>query len=254
VSPERLRAAWAMLALSALAAGLASPAVARTLLGGGREAFPVERLLSLAWSHLAITVLALVPSGLAGVALGILITRPYGRALRPLADALAAAFQAVPPVVVVALAFPILGFGAAPTVLALAVYCIMPVLRGTAAALDGASGDAGEAARAMGLTPGQILRQVELPLAFPVLAEALRVALILAVSTAAVGALAGAATLGTPIIIGLQNQNEVYILQGAAATGALAFLADGCFLALVAGLQRRPAPLPPLAEEPLRPE
>ena len=83
----------------------------------------------------------------------------------------------------------------------------------------------------MGLTPGQILREVEIPLALPVVAEALRIALVLGVATAAVGALAGAATLGTPIIIGLQNQNEAYILQGAAATAALAFLADGLLAA-----------------------
>ena len=94
-------------------------------------------------------------------------------------------------------------------------------------------GDAAEAARAMGLDAFQILREVELPLALPVIAEALRVALVLAVATAAVGALAGASTLGTPIIIGLQNQNEAYILQGAAATAALAFLADGLLLLLL---------------------
>ena len=74
--------------------------------------------------------------------------------------------------------------------------------------------------------------------ALPVIVEALRVALILGIATAAVGALAGASTLGTPIIIGLQNQNEVYLLQGAAATAALAFLADALVL-LGLGLLRR---------------
>ena len=78
------------------------------------------------------------------------------------------------------------------------IYCLMPILRGTAAALDAARGDVAEAARAMGLTPVPDPAQVEIPLALPVIAEALRVALILAVATAAVGALAGASTLGTP--------------------------------------------------------
>ena len=203
----------------ALAAGLlASPAVASWLLSAlgleVREAFPAARLLELARTHSFIALLAAIPASCIGMALGILITRPAGSSLRPLTDTLVAGSQAVPPVVVVALAFPFLGFGTAPTVLALVIYCIMPVLRGTAAALEAARGDATEAARAMGFTPGQRLWHVELPLAVPVIAESLRVALILAVATAAVGALAGAATLGTPIIIGLQNQNEVYILQG----------------------------------------
>ena len=81
------------------------------------------------------------------------------------------------------------------------------------------------------------------------------VVLILAIPPVVVVALAGAATLGTPIIIGLQNQNQAYILQGAAATGALAFLADGLLiLALVAGGGPRAAAAAPLAEVAVAPE
>jgi osmoprotectant transport system permease protein len=167
-----------------------------------------------------------------GVAFGIAVTRPAGRPLQLVADLFAAASQAVPPVVVVALAFPSLGFGAAPTALALVLYCVMPVLRGTVGGLQAVSTDAKEVARAMGMTPSQILWQVELPIATPAIVAATRVALVLAVATAAVGALAGAATLGTPIVLGLQNQNELYILQGAAATAALAFLLEGLFILL----------------------
>jgi osmoprotectant transport system permease protein len=155
--------------------------------------------------------------------------------------------------VVVALAFPVLGFGAAPTVLALVIYCVMPILRGTAGALQTTAPDVVEAARAMGLTTLQVFLQVELPLALPVIAESLRIAFVLAVATAAVGALAGASTLGTPIVIGLQNQNEVYIFQGAAATGALAFLADGLLLLALSGLRAGRSPRP-LAQEAVAPE
>lgn len=239
----------AMLGIALAAALLALPQVAGAFLsatGLGREVFAADRLLTLARDHALITLAAMVPATLVGVGLGILVTRPSGRPVRPLVDALAAASQAVPPVVVVALTFPALGFGAGPTVLALIVYCVMPILRGTIAALDAATGDVAEAARAMGLTPFQVLRQVELPLALPVVASAVRVSLILAVATTAVGALAGASTLGTPIIIGLQNQNEAYILQGAAATGALAFLADGFTLLAIGALgKRRASPILP---------
>ena len=120
----------------------------------------------------------------------------------------------------------------------------MPVLRGTAAALEAAGTDVAEAARAMGMTPAQILREVEIPLAWPVVTQALRVALVLAIATAAVGALAGARTLGT-IIIGLQNQNEIAIFQGASATAALAFLADALLIATTR--HRRPAQAGPRA-------
>jgi osmoprotectant transport system permease protein len=79
---------------------------------------------------------------------------------------------------------------------------------------------------------------VEAPLAAPLILDALRVALVLCVATAAVGALAGAATLGTPVIVGLQNGNELAILQGSAATAALAFAADGTALVGIAGAER----------------
>jgi osmoprotectant transport system permease protein len=206
---------------------------------GGRplEAFSAERLLILATSHAELAVLAIVPAAITGVGLGVLVTRPFGAALRPLTDTLVAGSQAVPPVVVVALAFPSLGFGAAPTVLALILYGIMPILRSTVAALESTPTHVMAAAQAMGLTPGQVFREVEWPLAFPVVLQGVRVALVLAVATAAVGALAGATTLGTPIVIGLQNQNELYVLQGAAATAALAFMAEG-LLASVAGRSR----------------
>jgi osmoprotectant transport system permease protein len=257
VRGERTGSGWSMLGLAAVAGGLAMPGVALSLLSFMgvhlKEAFPVRRLLDLAWSHAIVAASALVPATVLGVLLGILITRPAGRSLKPFADALVAGSQAIPPVVVVALAFPVLGFGAAPTVLALVIYCVMPILRGTAGALQTTADDVVEAARAMGLTPFQVFVQVELPLALPVIAESLRTAFVLAVATAAVGALAGASTLGTPIVIGLQNQNEVYILQGAAATGALAFLADGLLLLTLSGLRAGRSPRP-LAQRHVAPE
>lgn len=216
----------------------------------GRSAgdpFPSDRLLGLAASHAGLALLGAALGGLVGVALGLAVTRPGGKALRPAADALVAGAQAVPPVVVVALAFPALGFGMAPTALALLLYCVMPVLRGTVAALEAVPADARAAAEAMGLTAWQTLKEVELPLAWPLILPALRVALVLATGTAAVGALAGAATLGTPIVLGLQNQNELLLFQGAAATAALAFMADGALLLLSGASPRRDgrAPAPP---------
>jgi len=225
--PAGLGCACALLALAPVAASWHAR-------GWTDEAFPLDRLLDLAWSHAQLALLGAMPAALLGIGLGVAVTRPTGRELRPLADALAAAAQAVPPVVVVALAFPTLGFGVAPTALALLLYGVMPVLRGTIAAIEAVPPEASSAAVAIGLTPWQTLCQVELPLAFPVILASLRVALVLAIATAAVGALAGAATLGTPIVLGLQNLNRIHVLQGAAATASLAFLADAALLALAA--------------------
>lgn len=215
------------------------PEAARLILGGSdRRALGVARLAELAWHHLLLAGTGLALIGVLGVGLGILATRRFAAGIRGSIDTLAAVAQGLPPVVVVALALPVVGFGGPPTLLALVAYGIMPTLRATVGAIEAVSPEAKEAAAAIGLTPGQVLAQVELPLAGTGILDALRVALVLAVATAAVGALAGAATLGTPIVGGLQNQNVVAMLQGASATAALAFLSDAAMLAL-AGLIRR---------------
>jgi osmoprotectant transport system permease protein len=213
--------------LALLASGAGAGLLARSL---GLEGPPFDdgRLLGLAGQHLLLILGGAGPAVLAGIALGLWVTRPdgAGRALRPVADAAAAAAQAIPPVVVVALAFPTLGFGAAPTLLALSLYAFMPVLRATIAAVEAQPPGVVLAARAMGMTEAQALRQVVVPLAWPEMLPGVRTAVLLAAATAAVGSLAGAATLGTPIILGLQTMNEVLILQGAAATASLAFLCE----------------------------
>ncbi|KQT11691.1 ABC transporter permease [Methylobacterium sp. Leaf399] len=226
----------------AVLAAASLPGVAGSLVAAfGQPALrPVslDRLVDLATGHVSIAAGGLAVMAILGVGLGVLATRAGALAWRGEIDRVAAFAQAVPPVVVVALALPVLGFGGPPTLLALVAYGIMPVLRGTIGAIEGVPTDAREAGRAIGLSDLQVLRQVELPLAAPGILDALRTGLVLAVATAAVGALAGAATLGTPIVAGLQNQNLVPLLQGACATAALAFLCDAAMLA-VAGLLRR---------------
>lgn len=228
-------AGLASLATGMALAALAQPSVAAALwsgLGGGLKlVVDGRRLMELAASHLALSALSLAVGAALGIGLGIGITRPAtDPGLRGGVDAVATASQAVPPVVVVALSLPTFGFGAGPTVLALVLYALLPVLRGTVAAIQSVPAEVREAARALGHAPAQILWRVELPMAAPLMVESVRIALVLVVATASVGAFGGAATLGTPIVAGLQNQNDLEVLQGAAATAALAFLAEGALL------------------------
>lgn len=202
--------------------------------GLAQTAWTREPLARLAAEHLLLVLAALVPAAALGVGLGIAATRPGGAELRVLADAMGALAQAVPPIAVIALALPALGFGAAPTVLALVAYVTLPVLRQTVAALDSLPARVVDAARGCGMTPRQILFSVELPLARGPIAAAIRVAGTLAVATAAVGAIAGASCLGTPIIAGLVNGNPSWVLQGALLTGALAIAVDRVLALLVA--------------------
>ncbi|GJE54107.1 MULTISPECIES: ABC transporter permease [Methylobacterium] len=239
---HRLRpAVWPLvvgLALVVLSHPVSAETIAGLLGGSARRPLSSARLIELGSHHLALAGTGLALVGSLGVGLGILATRRSASGLRSGIDTTAAIMQAVPPVVVVALALPVLGFGAPPTLLALVAYGIMPTLRGTVGAIEAVSSEAQEAGIAIGLTPRQILTKIELPLAGAGILDALRVALVLSIATAAVGALAGASTLGTPIVAGLQNQNLVPMLQGAGATAALAFVGDALMLA-IAGLLRR---------------
>ncbi|MFE1602909.1 ABC transporter permease [Methylobacterium sp. ID0610] len=225
-----------------LLAGAAHPIVAGRIAGwvglSAGAPVPVDRLLWLAEHHLLLALAGFALAGGLGLGLGVLAARAGGGRLRGPIDALAAAAQAAPPVAVIGLALPVLGFGAPPTLLALAAYGLMPVLRATSDALETVPEEVRAAATAMGLTPAQVFWRVDLPLAAGPILAALRVVMVLAVATAAVGALAGAPTLGTPIVVGLQNQNGLPLLQGGAAAAALAFLSDAVVLALMAALRR----------------
>ncbi|MEH3117335.1 MAG: ABC transporter permease subunit [Methylorubrum populi] len=230
---RRLVPALSPLLLGLGLAAASHPAVAVLILGGGAyRPLGVDRLTELTLNHLALAGGGLCIVAVLGIGLGLIATRRRFAASRGGIDTLAAFAQAVPPVVVVALALPVLGFGGPPTLLALAAYGIMPTLRGTVGAFESVPAEVRDAAQAIGLTPGQILARVELPLAAGGLIEALRTALVLSVAVTAVGALAGASTLGTPIVAGLQNQNFAAMLQGALATAALAFLGDAGLLAM----------------------
>ncbi|MCR4400530.1 MAG: ABC transporter permease, partial [Syntrophomonadaceae bacterium] len=106
-------------------------------------------------------------------------------------DDLAAVGQTLPPVAVLALAVPVLGFGARPAVLALFLYSVLPILRNTVAGLEAVAPDLVETASALGMTPWQTLRQVELPLALPLIASGLRTSVVINIGTATVGAAIG---------------------------------------------------------------
>jgi osmoprotectant transport system permease protein len=185
-----------------------------------------EGFATLALLHAGLVVGSLLPAAAIGIGLGIAATRPGAREVRVLADALAGFAQAVPPVAVIAIAVPAVGFGAAPALIALVCYATLPVLRATMGALATVPPEAIDAARGIGLTPRQVLLRVELPLAAGPILDGLRVAAVLAVATAAVGAVAGASCLGTPIIAGLVNGNPAWVVQGAVLTGLMAFAVD----------------------------
>jgi osmoprotectant transport system permease protein len=175
-----------------------------------------------AWLVLASSSLALA----IGCGLGILVTRRRGREFLPVVDGLAAIGQTVPPVAVLALAVPLAGFGTRPTLAALVLYGVLPVVRATVSGIESVPRAVREAAVGMGMTDFQTLLGVELRLAWPVILAGVRTSVVINVGTATIGATVGAGGLGAPIIAGITAGNPAWVLEGAALAGLLAVLAD----------------------------
>jgi len=176
--------------------------------------------------HAALVVISSGSATLFGVTCGIAVTRRAGRDFLPVVNGLASLGQTFPPVAVLALAVPVVGFGTKPTLIALFLYGILPIIRNTITGLENISPSVVEAARGMGMTRWQILWRLELPLASKIIIAGIRTSTIINIGTATLGATIGAGGLGAPIIAGLIIDNQSYILQGTVLVGLFAILTD----------------------------
>jgi osmoprotectant transport system permease protein len=188
--------------------------------------YPGTSLLQLVKEHVFLVLASSLLSITLGVGLGIYVTRPSGREYLQAANDITAMGQTFPPVAVIALAVPLIGFGYRPTILALFLYGILPVIKSTIAGVESVSADFIEAAAGLGMSRWQILSRVELPLALKVIMGGIRTSVIINIGTATIGAAFGAGGLGAPIIAGLVRENPALILQGAIPAALLAIIAD----------------------------
>lgn len=215
-------AALAELGLSRAIAAPEAPARRRSLLPylWAERAQLARRLLE----HLGLAALAL--------ALGVLVAVPAGLALerrRRLAEPiirLLGTSQTIPSIALLAFMIPLLGIGMLPAIVALWIYSLYPILRNTFSGVRDADAEAVAAAGALGMTEGQILRSIRLPLAAPTIMSGVRTAGILTVGTATLAAFIGAGGLGEPIVTGLQLADTTLILSGALPAALLAVLVD----------------------------
>jgi osmoprotectant transport system permease protein len=148
--------------------------------------------------------------------------------------------QTIPSIALLAFMIPLLGIGVLPALVALFLYSLFPILRNTYTGVRDADPDAVDAARALGMTPGQVLRSVRLPLSIPIIMAGIRTAAVIDVGTATLAALIGAGGLGDPIVAGLALSDTQMILSGAIPAALLALAVD----ALLGVAERAVTPLP----------
>jgi len=202
---------------------------------GAPPIYDQGNLLTLALAHVGTVCAAAAASTLVAVGLGILVTRPSGAQFLPLSRTLVNIGQTFPPVAVLAIAVPLVGFGEKPTLIALFAYGLLPIFENTIVGLKTLPPAVLEAASGMGMNAPQRLLSVELPLALPLILEGIRLSLVINVGTATIGSTVAARGLGEVIIAGLLSNNTAFILQGGLVTALMAVLLYDA----LAGLERR---------------
>ena len=134
--------------------------------------------------------------------------------------------QTVPTLAVIALVFPLLGLGLLPSLVALSVYAFLPVLTNTVAGLESVGEGTVDAARGMGMTDWEILRNIRLPLALPVIFAGIRTSVVLNVGTAYLAFFIGGGGLGVWVIGGIKLFSTAQLLAGAIPGALLAITLD----------------------------
>jgi osmoprotectant transport system permease protein len=194
-----------------------------------RPVFLRASFLELTLAHAQLVIISAGAAAAFAIVIAVFVTRPAGREFLPIVGALAAVGQTFPPAAVLALAVPALGYGEAPTLLALFLYSILPILEGTIAGLNAVPADVREAAEGLGFSAAAKLLRVELPLAAPYIVAGARTSVIIAIGTATIGSTIGALSLGSPIVEGLAAENTAYVIQGAIVVALFAILVDRAF-------------------------
>ncbi len=195
-------------------------------------------LMSAVVRHLLLVAVALLAGILVAIPLGLWLDYA-GRAAEPVIRAIGL-LQTIPSIALLAFMVPLIGIGVWPALVALWLYSLYPIVRSTYSGVRDADPNAVHAARALGMTPGQILRQVRLPLAAPTLLSGIRTAAVIAVGTATLAAFIGAGGLGEPIATGLALADTRLIMSGALPAAALALAVDG----LLGMVERATTPAP----------
>ncbi len=189
------------------------------------ERFP--EVVTLTGEHFILTGLSTMIATLVAIPLGIVAYRTQW--LRHLVVAMVNLFQTIPSLAMLAILLVLLGkIGVAPALLALVLYALLPIVRNTIAGLNEISADINEAGRGIGMTEGQLLWRVQLPLAFPFIMAGVRTAAVVGVGIATLSAFIGAGGLGQFINRGLATYNTNLILLGAIPAALLALIVDGC--------------------------
>jgi osmoprotectant transport system permease protein len=212
-------------------AGLLSTAAPVAATARGAQPFPQfmwsrrSELLAQTGQHILLVLISLIMASVVAVAAGLWLSGHEAIAERAVRGV--GLLQTMPSIALLAFMIPLLGVGAKPAIAALFLYGLFPILRNTVTGIRGVDAAVVESAMALGMDERQLMLQVKLPLALPVLLAGVRTAAVINVGTATLAAFIGAGGLGQPIVAGLQLNDSALILSGALPAALLAWAVDG---------------------------
>lgn len=180
--------------------------------------------------HLLLVVISLTAAILVAIPLG--VAAFHWPVLERYVLGTVGVIQTLPSLALLVFMIPLLGLGAAPAIVALFLYSLLPIVRNTHAGLSQIAQSLRESAAVLGLPPRARLRLIELPLASPAILSGIKTAAVINVGTATIGALIGAGGYGQPILTGIRLDDLGLILQGAVPAAALAVLVQAVFTIL----------------------
>lgn len=174
--------------------------------------------------HFQISFISLFIAMIIAIPLGIYLSR--NKKLAGIFIGTSSILQTIPSLALLALLIPLVGIGTLPSVIALVLYALLPILQNTYIGITKVAPVYTLAARAMGMSYGQMLLKVEIPLAMPVIMGGIRISAVLVIATATIAALIGAGGLGSLILLGLDRNATDLILLGAIPAAFMALFAD----------------------------
>ncbi len=184
-------------------------------------------VVELTGEHIVLVGVSSTIAILIGVSVGILATRHSK--IQSISVNVANVLQTIPSLALFGFLLPVPfigGIGEHTAILSLVLYSLLPILRNTIVGIMAVDRSVREAAIAMGMTDGQLLRMVELPLAAPTILAGIRIAVVTNIGTAVIAAVIGGGGLGVLIFRGVASVDPLQILAGAVPAAALALLAD----------------------------
>lgn len=186
-----------------------------------------SRLLLTTFQHLMLVVISLMAAIIVSIPLGI-IAYKFPRVENSILGVIGI-IQTLPSMALLVFMIPLLGLGILPAIVALFLYSLLPIVRGTYSGLKQISEPLRESAEVLGLTPKSRLFKIELPLASPSIMSGIKTAAVINIGTATIGALIGAGGYGQPILTGIRLADVSLILQGAIPAAVMALLVQTLF-------------------------